>query len=103
MALASTVGVGFSGIGCAAGRTYTRYTRSEEGATDSGLLVAWVVALGSNFVGCGLKLGFWGSSSFPLLSLVNNDGQKSVQMSENSDNPSENSTAVSINSSCSCC
>ena len=47
------------------------------------------MALGFNFVGSGLRLGFWGSSSFPLLSSVNNDGQKSVQMSDNSDNPPE--------------
>ena len=61
------------------------------------------MALGSDFVGSGLRLGFWGSSSFPLLSSINNDGQESVQMSENSDNPSENSTAISISSSYSCC
>ena len=76
MTLASATGAGSSGIGYAAGRIYTGYTRSEEGAAGSGLLVAWAVALGSNFVGSGLRLGFWGSSSFPLLSLVNNDGQK---------------------------
>ena len=79
------------------------YTRSGESAAGSGLLVAWAVALGSIFVGSGLRLGFWGSSSFPLLSSVNNDGQKLVQMSEYSDNPSENSAAVSISSSYSCC
>ena len=59
------------------------YTWSGEGAAGSGLLVAWAVVLGFNFVGNGLRLGFWGSSSFPLLSLVNNDGQKLVQMFEN--------------------
>ena len=94
--------VGVSGVECAAseGRIYTG---SVEGASGSGILVAWAVALGSNFVGNGLRLGFWCSSSFPLLSSVNNDGQKSMQMSENLDNPSENSAAVSISSSCSCC
>ena len=79
------------------------YTWSGEGAAGSGLLVAWAVVLGSIFVGSGLRLGFWGSSSSPLLSSVNNDGQKSVQMSENSDNPSENSAAISMSYSCSCC
>ena len=78
-------------------------TWSGKGAAGSGLLVAWAVALGSNFVGSCLRLGFWGSSSFPLLSSVNNDGQKLVQMSENSDNPSENFATVSVSSSCSCC
>ena len=87
---------------CAAGEGRI-YTRSGEGAAGSGLFVAWAVALGSIFMGSGLRLGFWGSSSFPLLSSVNNDGKKSVQMSENSDNPSQNSAAVSISYSCSCC
>ena len=87
---------------CAAGEGRI-YTWLGEGAAGSGLLVAWVVVLGFNFVGSGLRLGFWGSSSFPLLSSVNNDGQKSLQMSENSDNPSENSITISISSSCSYC
>ena len=45
-----------AGVGCAAGRIYTS---SEEGASGSGLLVAWAV-------------DFWGSSisSFPLPSSV---------------------------------
>ena len=87
---------------CASGESRI-YTWLREGAAGSGLLVAWVVVLGFNFVGSGLRLGFWGSSSFPLLSSVNNDGQKAVQMSENSDNPSKNSIAISISSSCSYC
>ena len=63
--------VGVTCVSCAAvlGRICTW---SEEGVVGSGLLVAWAVALGSNFVGSGLRLGFWGSStaSFPLLSSV---------------------------------
>ena len=34
------------------------YTWLGEGAAGSGLLVAWVVVLGFNFVGSGLRLGF---------------------------------------------
>ena len=47
---------------------------SGEGAAGSGLLVAWAVALGSNFVGSGLRISFWGSStaSFSLPSSVSN-------------------------------
>ena len=83
------------------------------GAAGSGLLVAWAMALGFNFMGNGLRISFWGSStaSFPLPSLVINgeiasfflNGQKTAQMSEDSDNPSENLAKVSISSSCSCC
>ena len=59
------------------------------------------------------KLCFWGSSttSFPLPSSVSNGeiasffshGQKAAPMFEDSDNPSEYSTTVSISYSCSCC
>ena len=73
-------------------------TGSGEGATSSGLLVAWAVALGFNFTANGLRISFWGSSttSFPLPSSVSNgeisssflDGQKAAQMSGDSDNPS---------------
>ena len=88
--------VGVSGVECATG-IGRMCTRLGEGAVGSGLLVAWTVALGFNFVGNGLRISFWGSSttSFPMLSSVSNDGQKSVQMSENSDNPSENFAVVS--------
>ena len=50
------------------------YTGLGEGAASSGLLVAWAVVLGFNFVGSGLRIGFWGSSttSFPLPSSVSN-------------------------------
>ena len=61
---------------------------SGEGAAGSRLLVAWVMALGFNFVGNGLRISFWGFSttSFPLPSSVSNgeiasfflDGQKVV-------------------------
>ena len=65
--------VGVSGVECVAG-VGRMCTGSGEGAAGSGLLVAWVVALGSNFVGSGVRLSFRGSSivSFPLPSLVSN-------------------------------
>ena len=65
--------VGVSGVECAAG-VGRMCIGSGEGAAGSGLLVAWAVALGFNFVGNGLRISFWGSStvSFPLPSLVNN-------------------------------
>ena len=49
--------VGVSSVECAAsvGRICTR---SGEGAVGSGLLVAWAVALGFNFVGSGLRISF---------------------------------------------
>ena len=67
-----TLAVGVPYVSCAVGLG-RMCTWSRKGAAGSGLLVAWVVALGSNFVGTGLRLGFWGSStaSFPLLSSVN--------------------------------
>ena len=71
------------------------------------------MALGFNIMGNGLRISFWGSStaSFPLPSSIINgefasfffNGQKPAQMSEDSDNPSENSAKVSISSSCSYC
>ena len=56
MTFALVAGASSSGKGCAAGRVYTR---SREGASGSGLFVAWAV-------------DFWGSSisSFPLPSSV---------------------------------
>ena len=65
--------VGVSSVKCAAG-VGRMCTGSGEGAAGSELLVAWVVALGFNFVGSGLRIGFWGSSTtfFPLPSLVSN-------------------------------
>ena len=65
--------VGVSGVECDAvvGRMCIG---SREGVAGSGLLVVWAVALGFNFVGNGLRISFWGSSttSFPLLSSVSN-------------------------------
>ena len=65
--------VGVSSVECPAcvGRMCTR---SREGAAGNGLLRAWAVALGSNFVGSGLRISFWGSSttSFPLPFSVSN-------------------------------
>ena len=55
--LASALAVGASGVDCAAG-VGRIYTGSVEGAVGSGLLVAWAVALGSNFVGSGLRISF---------------------------------------------
>ena len=65
--------VGVSGVECDVG-VGKICTRSGEGATSSGLLMAWAVALGFNFVGSGLRITFWGSStaSFPLPSSVSN-------------------------------
>ena len=56
------VAVGVSGVECAAGEGRI-YNGSREGATGSGLLVAWAVVLRLNFVGSGLRIGFWGSST----------------------------------------
>ena len=94
--MTSTLAIGASGIECTTG-IGRMCIGSGEGAIGSGLLVAWVVALGFNFMGNGLRISFWGSSiaSFQLPSLVINeeiaslffDGQKAAQMSKDSDNP----------------
>ena len=65
--------VGVLGVECAVS-VGKMCTGSEEGAAGSGLLVAWVVALGFNFFGNGLRISFWGSStiSFLLPSSVSN-------------------------------
>ena len=44
--------VGVSGVECAAGEGRI-YTKSGEGAVGSGLLVAWALTLGFNFMGIG--------------------------------------------------
>ena len=85
MALALVVGV--SSVECVVG-VGRICTRSREGAVGSRLLVAWAVALGFNFMGIGLRISFWGSStaSFPLPSSVSNgeiassflDGQRAA-------------------------
>ena len=58
--MALTVGVPCVSCATSLGRMCTW---SGEGAAGSGLLVTWAVALRSNFVGSGLRLGFWGSST----------------------------------------
>ena len=104
------VGVGVFGVDCAAGDV-RMYTSSVEGATGSGLLVAWAVAVGFNFMGIGLRVSFCGSfaASIPMPSSVIKAlicsfvrGKKVTPMFEDSDNPSTTSTKSSIISSCTC-
>ena len=73
-----TFPVGVSSVEHAAGEGRI-YCGSGEGVTGSGLLVAWAVVLGFNFLGGGLRIGFWGSSttSFPLPSSVSTGGMDS--------------------------
>ena len=101
-----------AGVGCAAcvGKIYTW---SVEGATSSGLFVAWVVAVGFHYVGNGFETSSWGSSiiSFPLPSLVIKGrisswfslGKTTSHIYEDSDNPLDNSIKSSISSWCGCC
>ena len=65
--------VGVSSIECAAG-VGRMCTGSGEGAVGSGVLLAWAMALGFNFVGNGLRISFWAPSttSFPLPSSISN-------------------------------
>ena len=49
--------VGVSGVECAVS-VGKIYTWSGEVVVCSGLLVAWAVVLGFNFVGSGLRIGF---------------------------------------------
>ena len=89
------------------------YTGSVEGATGSGILVAWAVAVGFNSVGNGFKTSSWGSSTiyFPLPSLIIKGRISSFfslekttsHISEDSDNPSDNSIKSFISSRCGCC
>ena len=97
--------LGASGVGCASsvGRIYTWLV---EGATGSGLLVAWAVAVGFNSVVNGFEISSWGSStiSFPLpFSVIKGRfsswfsfGKTTSHISEDSDNPSDNSIKSSI-------
>ena len=64
--------VGASLVGCGAGGGRI-YTWSVEGATGSGHLVSWAVAVGFNSMGNGFETSSLGSStaSFPLPSSVN--------------------------------
>ena len=90
-----TFAVGVSGVECAA-REERMCTGSREGAAGSGLLVAWAMALGFNFMGIGRRIIFFGSSpaSFPLPSSVSigeitsffSYGQATSQISEDSNN-----------------
>ena len=99
--------VGASGVGCAA-CVGKMYTWSVEGATGSGLLVAWAVAVGFNYVENGFETSSWGSStiSSPLPSLVIKGrisswfslGKTTSHISEDSDNLSDNSIKSSISS-----
>ena len=63
---------GVSCVECVAGLGRL-FTWSGEGVADSGLLVAWVVALGFKVFGSSLRISFWVSStvSFLLPSSVN--------------------------------
>ena len=73
--LASALAAGASGIDCVAdvGKIYTGLV---EGAAGSGLLVAWAVALGSNFVGSSLRIIFWGFfHCFLPTTLLNQQGK----------------------------
>ena len=51
-----TLAVSVRYVSCVAGLG-RMYTLPGKGVAGSGLLVAWAVALGSNFVGSGLRLG----------------------------------------------
>ena len=104
--------LGASGVGRVSGVGII-YTWSVEGATGSGLLVAWAVAVGFNYVGNGFETSSWGSStiSFPLPSSVIKGrisswfslGKTTSHISEDSDNPLDNSIKSSISSWCGCC
>ena len=104
--------VGASGVGCAA-CVGKMYTWSVERATGSGLLVAWAVAVGFNSMEKGFKTSSWGAStiSFPLPSSVIKGrifswfslGKTTSHISEDSDNPSDNSIKSSISPMCGCC
>ena len=55
--MTSTLAVGVSGVECDAG-VGRMCTRLGESVAGSGLLVAWAVELGFNFVGSGLRIRF---------------------------------------------
>ena len=65
-------GVAVFGVDCVAGES-RMYTWSVEGATGSGYLVAWALAVGFSFMGIGWRVSFCGSfpASIPLPSSVN--------------------------------
>ena len=104
--------LGASRVGRASG-VVRIYTWSVEGATGSELLVAWAVVVGFNFVVNGFEISSWGSSTiyFPLPSSVIKGrisswfslGKTTSHISEDSDNPSDNSIKSSISPWCGCC
>ena len=104
--------LGPSGVGCGAGEGRI-YTWSVEGATGSGLLVAWAVSVGSIMWEMVFKTRSWGSStiSFPLASSVIKGrissffslGKTTSHISKDSDNPSDNSIKSSISPWYGCC
>ena len=55
--LALDLVAGVLGVDCAAGEGRI-YTGLGEDATGSGLFLGWVMALGSKFMGIGLRIGF---------------------------------------------
>ena len=65
--------VGVSSVECVAGVGWM-CTGLGEGADRNGLLVAWAVALGFNFIGNGLRISFWGSDG-PKVSVKNLGGK----------------------------
>ena len=110
--MVGVLGEGAAGFEFAAG-VGRLYTWSVKGATGSGLLVAWAVAVGFNYVENGLRTCILGSStaSFPLPSSVIKGkifswfslGKTTSHISEDSDNPSDNSIESSISPWCGCC
>ena len=105
-------GVAVFGVDCVAGEGIM-YIWLVEGATGSGYLVAWALAVGFSFMGIGWTVSFCGSfsTSNPLPSSVNTSmisswfslGKTTSHISEDSSNPSGNSIKSSISSWCGCC
>ena len=114
--MGSTNGVAFGdgvvGVDCVAGEGIM-YSWSVDGATGSGYLVAWALAVGFSFMGIGWRVSFCGSfpASIPLPSLVNTAmisswfslGKTTSHISEDSSNPSDIYIKSSISSWCGCC
>ena len=94
--------VGVLGVDCVAG-VGKMYTWSVEGATGSGQLVAWAVALGFN-LGIGRMIGSWVPStvSYPLLSSVNNGEVASFFSHRQTAAPTKDSK-FTTRPSCGCC
>ena len=106
------LGAGAAGFEFAAG-VGKIYTWSVEGATGNGLLVAWVVVVGFNSVGNGFETSSWDSSTICFLlpsSVIKGRissffslGKTTAHVSEDLDNPSDNSIKSSISPWCGCC